>query len=92
MLRQLLDLAPQQHWFCGATDSSDDAVQPEPVPREQLAQLVQPCFQLFAYDTAEAEQHKGRLIEGIDRQLGKCAECILNYYQLRENCMDLLRE
>lgn len=53
--------------------------------------LVTDSLQLYAYDGEDVLPHQEYLQEQIDRQLGKCDLCIVQYYRARLEAMESLR-
>ncbi len=53
--------------------------------------LVTDCLPLFAYGGVEVLPHQDYLKQQIDRQLGKCDLCILEYYKAKHRAIQSLR-
>ena len=90
------------HWFCDRNDhvpqdvGQSEARERKPTDIElsivKRQELIIDCLQLFAYDSPEIEPQKNFLARGIDRQLGKCDVCIVEYYKVKRRLMEKLRE
>lgn len=55
------------------------------------AKLVTDSLQLFGFDGEEAIPHQEYLRDQIERQLGKCDLCVVQYYKARLDAMESLR-
>jgi hypothetical protein len=55
------------------------------------AKLVTDSLQLFGFDGEDVIVHQEHLRDQIDRQLGKCDLCIVQYYKARLDAMESLR-
>ena len=102
--RELQRLDERLHWFCERQDAvpladpTNGLEQEDRKPskieasvesrREQVVQ----CLQLFAYDSPELVSHKAILGRNIDRQLGKCDVCIVEYYKGKRSLIEKLIE
>lgn len=53
--------------------------------------LVTDCLQLYGYDGEDVLPHQKYLEKQIDRQLGKCDTCIVEYYKAKHQAMEALR-
>lgn len=102
--RELRLLPTEQHWFCPSYDLIDDSdgdhdplasvVKVEASSEEDLTyrrKLVTDSLQLYAYDGEDVLPHQEYLKAQIDRQLGKCDLCIVQYYKARLEAMESLR-
>ncbi|MCJ1476050.1 DEAD-box type RNA helicase [Lambiella insularis] len=93
-------LDPAVHWFCDKRDDappqtqlgSDDR-QPSKIETSLSFRLtvIHDCLPLFAYDSADVLQLKRFLSRGIDKQLGKCATCIVGYYKVKRELIEHMR-
>lgn len=97
----------QLHWFCESYDGStrtEQASNPTagdltPIKLEDTnnesveyrRNLVTDCLQLFAYNGEDVLPHQEYLKQRIDRQLGKCDVCIVQYYKAKHRAIQALR-
>lgn len=101
-VRELQNLDINVHWFC---DRKDDATQqhgrsttedhkPSALEFSLTARhdLVLDCLHIFAYDSPDIDPQKSFLAQSIDRHLGRCDTCIIEYYKVKHRLMDKLRE
>lgn len=107
LLRELTHLPPQLHWFCKShdgttyTDQASDPAAGDHTPIkiedskdeevEYRRSLVTDCLQLFAYDGEDVLPHQEYLKQHVDRQLGKCDTCIVEYYKAKHRAVQALR-
>ena len=61
-------------------------------PVQTPRQIIADCYHLFAFDNDEIREQKEFLLHGIDRQLGNCDVCIVEYYKSKKQFLDVLRE
>ena len=102
--RQLQRLNPLLHWFCNRSDVPPDAEsrngsEPEEHKPTEIdwstnarRELVLETLLLFSYDGTEIVAQKEFLKRSIDRQLGKCDVCIIEYYKAKRRLIAKLRE
>ena len=100
--RDLQDLDASVHWFCDRKDgpsqqrrsSAPDDPGPSALELSVRARhaLVLDCLHIFAYDSPDIEPQKTFLALTIDRHLGNCDVCIIEYYKVKHKLMDKLRE
>lgn len=67
-----------------ADDSTSESV-------EYRQRLVTDCLQLFAYNGEDVVPYQEYLKQQIDRQLGKCDTCIVQYYKAKHRAIQSLR-
>lgn len=107
LFRELRNLPLELHWFCQSHDvprvtsgsqspSEEDGVhfKIEDPDGEKLLyrrRLVTDCLQLYGYDGEDVLPHQKYLEQQIDRQLGKCDTCIVEYYKAKHQSMEALR-
>lgn len=98
--RELQSLDSRLHWFCERRDDvhNDSSSLPHESKstNSELAdgsrhELAIDCLMLFAYDTPDLASFVKFLQQGIDRQLGKCDQCILRYYVAKRQLLEKLR-
>jgi hypothetical protein len=93
--RVLENLDQRYHWFCNRIDDAKPGVHNE-LPQlpsvETPRLLIQGCYRIFAYETDEISSQKEFLVNGINKQLGKCDACIKEYYTTKKEFLDKLRE
>jgi len=101
-VRELQDLDTSVHWFCDRKDNTTQyhgSTVPEDHKPSALElsltarhDLVLDCLHIFAYDSPDIEPQKSFLAHSIDRHLGKCDVCIIEYYKVKHKLMHKLRE
>ena len=100
-VRDLQQLQTSIHWFCDRRDgvlnhNPTGLGDPKPSEIETSAiyrrAIILESLKLFAYDSPEIVPQKNVLAEGIDRHLGKCDICIVEYYKLKRRLVEKLRE
>ena len=101
-ISELHALEPSVHWFCDGPDGSkptfdvdDDDGEDEKKNKYVLSTVARrdaaiESLQIFTYDQVEA-QADGFVAE-IDRQLGRCERCIVEYYKGRKRQVTGLKE
>lgn len=100
--RNLKSLPLDLHWFCQTSHddsphtSADSGLRSDEQIRlindvDHRRSTVIECLQLFGYDGDEAIPHQESLVEALDRQLGKCDACIIEYYKAKRRMVDRLR-
>ncbi|KAL8741760.1 MAG: hypothetical protein Q9190_005673, partial [Brigantiaea leucoxantha] len=105
-LVELKSLPPELHWFCPRSDrfsqhtdnttyKEHESVKVESSITSNVEHrrgLVNECLQLFAYDdSTDLVPFQDYLVNQIDRQLGKCEICILEYYRSKRQMIEDLR-
>ncbi|KAI4163578.1 MAG: hypothetical protein LQ342_002850 [Letrouitia transgressa] len=105
-LIELKSLPSGLHWFCSRYDAprqrpidptheDDKPVKAEDSITDDVEYrraLVNESLQLFGYeDSADLVPYKDYLTRQIDRQLGKCDICILEYYKSKRRMIEELR-
>jgi senataxin len=102
--RELRRIPAGQHWFCPSYEYLDDyegedepptsVIKNEDSTETDLAyrrKLVTDSLQIYAYDGEDVFPHQEYLKQQIDRHLGKCDLCIVQYYKARHGAMESLR-
>ncbi|KAL9041173.1 MAG: hypothetical protein Q9214_004200, partial [Letrouitia sp. 1 TL-2023] len=105
-LVELKSLPPGLHWFCSRSDAprqrpidptheDDKPVKAEDSITDDVEYrqtLVNESLQLFGYeDSTDLVPYKDYLTRQIDRQLGRCDICILEYYKSKRRMIEELR-
>ncbi|KAL8732363.1 MAG: hypothetical protein Q9166_002761 [cf. Caloplaca sp. 2 TL-2023] len=104
-LRELSRLPPTLHWFCPRFDDHAESTENHD-PDHSLSiktedsllndvdhrrQQAVECLKIFGYDGGNVMSHQRWLIKHIDAQLGKCLDCITEYYKSKRREIDRLR-
>ncbi|KAL9608472.1 MAG: hypothetical protein Q9167_006704 [Letrouitia subvulpina] len=106
-LHELKSLPQELHWFCSLSDTprqhpidptqeKDDPVKAEDSITDDVEYrqiLVNESLQLFGYeDSTDLVPYKNYLTHQIDKQLGRCDICILEYYKSKRRMIEELRQ
>ena len=92
-------MPPELHWFCPLSSPTTPPDDEQPIkiedPEDNIEHrrgIVINCLQLLGYDGEEALVHQEYLKQAVDRQLGRCDACIVQYYKSKRRKMDMLRQ
>ena len=98
--RELEALPPELHWFCplGKRESENTADETKitasdksPLEIDRRRESAIQVLLLFGYDGEDVIPHQRRLTSQIDRQLGRCDSCLVEYYRAKRGMIERLR-
>lgn len=97
-------LAPQTHWFCPANDNVDtfdnvlvksegqdlwqNAAQDLGKNHLTRQKAFRECLDFYAYEGEEAVQFQDFLKKEVERNVGRCDQCIVEYYKLKNGWLE----
>ena len=89
------------HWFCDGPDGSKTGVDLDAEDRKKSRYELSTTerrdaaiesLQLFTYEVHQIESQASGFVADIDRQLGRCERCIVEYYKGRQRQLAALKE
>ncbi|MCJ1311256.1 DEAD-box type RNA helicase [Agyrium rufum] len=100
LIAQLQSLQPIVHWFCDIEDAPqlidlDSSAQKHTglaTSTTDRRQAVFDCFQIFSFEGGDVEPLQNFLSDGIDRNLGRCDMCVVEYYRHRRGLLSKLKD